>query len=39
VDLLAGVVVALVGWWMAEQYEAATGNQPMFATKVNDRKV
>jgi len=24
VDLLAGVGVALVGWWMAEQYEAST---------------
>jgi membrane-associated phospholipid phosphatase len=31
VDLLAGVVVALVGWWVARRYEASTGSQPMFA--------
>jgi hypothetical protein len=38
VDLLAGMVVALVGWWMAEKYEALTGNQPMLATEISDRK-
>jgi hypothetical protein len=37
VDLPAGVVVALAGWWMAEKYEAATGNQPMLAAGINDR--
>jgi membrane-associated phospholipid phosphatase len=32
VDVLAGIVVALAGWWMAEVYEASTSSQPMFAT-------
>jgi hypothetical protein len=32
VDLLAGTVVALAGWWMAEKYAAATRNQPMMPT-------
>lgn len=26
VDLLAGVVVALLGWWTAQRYEASSGN-------------
>lgn len=38
VHVLAGMVVALVGWWMAEKYEASTGNQPMLATEISDRK-
>jgi hypothetical protein len=33
VDDLAGVAVALAGWWMAEKYAAATRNQPMFASE------
>jgi hypothetical protein len=37
VDLLAGVVVALLGWWMAEKYEASTCHQPMLATENNNR--
>jgi membrane-associated phospholipid phosphatase len=31
VDLLAGVVVALAGWVMAEKFEANNGHQPMLA--------
>jgi len=38
VDLLAGVAVALAGWWMAEAYEASTRGQPMSPPPVNDRK-
>jgi len=37
VDLLAGVVAALAGWWVAEKYATLTADQPMFATQVNDR--
>jgi len=32
VDLLAGGVVAVLGWRVAEVYEAATGNRPMLST-------
>jgi membrane-associated phospholipid phosphatase len=39
VDLLAGVVVALAGWGMAQCYETATREQPMLAAEVNPRKV
>ena len=39
VDLLAGVAVALAGWWMANKYEAATAGQPMFASEINAPKV
>jgi membrane-associated phospholipid phosphatase len=35
VDLLAGVVVALAGWWMAEKYDASTVNQPMLANEIS----
>ena len=38
VDELAGVAAALVGWWMAEKYEASASSQPMFASKVLDPK-
>jgi membrane-associated phospholipid phosphatase len=38
VDLLAGVAVALAGWWMAQKYDAATRNQPMLAAEINRRK-
>lgn len=31
VDLLAGVAVALIGWWMANKYAAATDRHPMCA--------
>jgi len=37
VDLLAGAVVALAGWWVAEKYEAATSQQPMLASEINQR--
>jgi len=37
VDLLAGVAVALVGWWTAQKYHASTRSQPMFAAEINDR--
>jgi membrane-associated phospholipid phosphatase len=33
VDLLAGVLVALAGWWTAEKYAASTDGQPMGPTK------
>jgi membrane-associated phospholipid phosphatase len=33
VDLLAGVGVALVGWWVAQKYEASTARQPMLANE------
>jgi hypothetical protein len=36
VDLLAGAVVALLGWWIAEKYEAATGDQPMLAAELSN---
>jgi hypothetical protein len=39
VDLLAGVAVALAGWWMAEIFEANNGHKPMLAAELNDRKV
>lgn len=38
VDLLAGAVVALAGWWMAEQYEASTSAQPMLADEIKNQK-
>ncbi len=38
VDLLAGVAVALAGWWMAQAYEAATRKQPMLAEEINGRE-
>ena len=38
VDLLAGVAVALAGWWMANQFEAANNGRPMLAAEINDRK-
>jgi hypothetical protein len=39
VDLLAGVAVALAGWWMAEEYEASTASQPMLPTELDDRQI
>jgi membrane-associated phospholipid phosphatase len=27
VDLLAGIVVALIGWWTAQKYEAGLSSQ------------
>jgi membrane-associated phospholipid phosphatase len=30
-DLLAGVVIALAGWWMAQEYEVSIHSQPMSA--------
>jgi membrane-associated phospholipid phosphatase len=38
VDLLAGVAVALAGWWMAQAYESATRNQPMLASEIKDQE-
>jgi hypothetical protein len=38
VDLLAGAVMALAGWWMAKQYESANGRQPMLAAEINGPK-
>ena len=38
VDLLAGVAVALAGWWMAQKYEASARDQPMLATEFNDQQ-
>jgi membrane-associated phospholipid phosphatase len=35
VDLLAAVMVALAGWWIAEKYEASTGERPMLTEKRN----
>jgi len=35
VDLLAAVMVALAGWWMAEKYEASTGERPMLTEERN----
>ena len=35
VDLIAGVMMALAGWWMANKYAAATNNQPMLAAEIN----
>jgi membrane-associated phospholipid phosphatase len=37
VDLLGGAVVALAGWWMAQQYDAATHNQPMLASEIKSK--
>ena len=34
VDELAGVVAALAGWWMAENYEISASGQPMFAPRL-----
>jgi hypothetical protein len=39
VDLLAGVAVALAGWWMAEEYGTSTANQPMLSTELDDRQM
>ncbi len=39
VDLLAGVAVALAGWWTARAYEAATRHQPMLATENGEPKL
>jgi membrane-associated phospholipid phosphatase len=36
-DLLAGAAVALLGWWMAEQYDASTRQQPMLANERDNR--
>lgn len=36
-DLLAGAAVALLGWWMAEQYDASTRQLPMLATERDNR--
>lgn len=38
VDLLGGAVVALAGWCMAQKYDAATRNQPMLASEMNQPK-
>jgi hypothetical protein len=37
VDLLAGGVVALIGWGMAEVYGTATAEKPMLAIETNER--
>ena len=37
VDMLAGMRVALAGWWVATKYAAATRTQPMLATEVHHR--
>jgi membrane-associated phospholipid phosphatase len=38
VDLLAGVAVALAGWWVAEKFEASNGHKPMLAVEFNNSK-
>jgi membrane-associated phospholipid phosphatase len=38
VDLLAGMLVALAGWWLAETYQASTAHQPMFASETKEQK-
>jgi membrane-associated phospholipid phosphatase len=37
VDVLAGGLVGLLGWGMAEVYGAATANEPMLVIKINER--
>ena len=37
-DLLGGAVVALAGWWMAQEYAAATQSQPMLASEFANPK-
>jgi membrane-associated phospholipid phosphatase len=39
VDLIAGAIVALVGWWMAQKYDEAARGQPMLSSEINERKV
>jgi len=38
VDLLAGAMMALAGWWMAQKYGQATRDQPMLASEINGVK-
>ena len=38
VDLLAGTVVALAGWWMAQAYDAKTQKHPMLASEIDPPK-
>jgi len=38
VDLIAGAIMALAGWWIAQKYDAATRNQPMLVSEINEWK-
>jgi membrane-associated phospholipid phosphatase len=35
VDVLAGIAVAVAGWWMAQRFEAETRGQPMLSAEIN----
>ena len=38
VDLLAGTLMSLAGWWMAQKYDAATRDRPMLASEMSRPK-
>ena len=39
VDLIAGAIMALAGWWMAQAYDAQTRNEPMLAAAPDAPKI